>query len=90
MEELVSKIIDYKTPSIYYKVQAHRQYYNFLYSDDNKCWETILSQVDAKFLSTEVAGGFVGVFYGMYTTSLGEKSSNKADFYYFEKINLEN
>lgn len=40
--------------------------------------------MDAKFLSTKTAAGFVGSMYALYATSLGGKSSNKAFFNWFE------
>jgi xylan 1,4-beta-xylosidase len=74
---------------IFLKVQANKKVYNFLYSIDNKKWISIANEIDAKFLSTEVAGGFVGSFYAMYTTSLGKESDNQAHFYWFKNINKE-
>jgi xylan 1,4-beta-xylosidase len=40
--------------------------------------------IDAKFLSTQTAGGFVGSMYALYATSSGEKTNTKASFNYFE------
>ena len=50
---------------------------------DEKIWNPIL-EVDARFLSTETAGGFVGCVIGLYATSLGKQSHNKAHFKWFE------
>jgi xylan 1,4-beta-xylosidase len=40
--------------------------------------------VDATFLNTKTAGGFVGSMYALYATSSAEKSVNKVYFNYFE------
>jgi alpha-N-arabinofuranosidase len=53
------------------------------FSTDGKKW-TVLQDVDAKFLSTATAGGFVGSVFGLYVTSLGEPSSTKAHYDWFE------
>lgn len=42
--------------------------------------------MDATFLSTKVAGGFVECIYAMYATSLGKENSNKAYFDFLEYI----
>jgi alpha-N-arabinofuranosidase len=40
--------------------------------------------MDAKYLSTRVAGGFVGCLYAMYATSLGKPSTTVSCFDWFE------
>jgi xylan 1,4-beta-xylosidase len=43
----------------------------------------LLKEVDGKFLSTKIAGGFVGSIYAMYATSNGKPSANTAAFDFF-------
>jgi alpha-N-arabinofuranosidase len=43
-----------------------------------------LGMVETKHLSTELAGGFVGVFFGMYATGNGTDRQNWASFDWFE------
>ena len=50
----------------------------------NKEWQLLLDDVDATFLSTKTADGFVGCVFGMYATSLGKPSSTEALFYLFD------
>ena len=50
---------------------------------DSSDWTLLEDNVDAKFLSTKVAGGFVGSFVGMHTTSMGQDSDSKALFDWF-------
>lgn len=77
------------TNMIYLRIEADNSVYSFLYSMDNKEWITLAENVDATFLSTKIAGGFVGCLYAMYTTSYGEESSNSATFDWVELTNNE-
>ncbi len=46
-------------------------------------WQT-LEKMETKLLSTELAGGFTGVVFGLFATSSGHDSDNWADFDFFE------
>ena len=83
MQEIAVKKLQ-ENNSITFKIESQGSYYNFLYSLNNKGWVILKDKVDARFLSTKEAGGFVGTIYGMYTTSLGKPSSNKAIFNWFQ------
>ncbi|ARV15667.1 glycoside hydrolase family 43 protein [Polaribacter sp. SA4-12] len=85
-EEIAFKSIN-KSDKISFKIEAKGKYYSFFYSINNKDWLPLNENVDATFLSTKIAGGFVGTIYGMYTTSSGEKSINKAVYHWFENKN---
>ncbi len=69
-------------------MQANADKYAFYYSRKNKNWELVKNDVDGKFLSTNVAGGFASNFVGstiaVYATSLGMQSNNLVDFDWFE------
>lgn len=69
---------------IYLRVVGSPDYYTFYYSADNKSYEK-LGTIDTRFLSSETAGGFTGVFLGLYAQG---KTTNKsvADFDWFEYI----
>lgn len=69
---------------LYLKINAEGSTYSFYYSADGKNWSLLKDKVDAKFVSTKTAGGFVGCIYGMYASSSGEKSSNAASFNYLK------
>ena len=86
MELLVSQQIspDQINKELYLKIKAHGNVYSFLYSFDFKTWNLIKDNVDASFLSTKVAGGFVGCIYALYATSHGQASKNAAHFDWFE------
>jgi xylan 1,4-beta-xylosidase len=66
------------------KIQADNDKYNFFYSEENSKWILLKGGVDAKFLSTKNAGGFVGCMYTMYATSNGIATTNKALYDWFE------
>ena len=87
IEEIAFKSIK-ESDEISFKIEAKGKYYNFSYSINNTDWQVLNKNVDATFLSTKIAGGFVGTIYGMYTTSLGEKSTNKAIYHWFKNKNL--
>ncbi len=78
--------INDENKNIFLKITGNGKFYYFYYSIDEINWRIIKEQVDAKYLSTNVAGGFVGTILGMYASSNGEKSSNYADFDWFEYI----
>jgi len=64
------------------KIQADGNTYSFFFSFNDK-WNTLDENIDASFLSTRVAGGFVGCMFALYAASLGEKSDNRAFFNWF-------
>ncbi len=79
----------YTNNGVHLKVEARGNQYNFLYSEDGESYEALKSGVDATYLSTETAGGFVGCMYGLYATSNGEASTNQATFAYMVLENQE-
>ncbi|MDT0643573.1 glycoside hydrolase family 43 protein [Zunongwangia sp. F363] len=66
------------------KIEFNKDKYNFYYASAPDEWKILKKDIDAKYLSTKTAGGFVGVTLAMYTTSNGEKSDNSASFNWFE------
>jgi alpha-N-arabinofuranosidase len=86
-EEIAFKTIN-KIESLSLKIEAQGAFYNFYYSLNDKDWMLLKENVDATFLSTKTAGGFVGTIYGMYTTSSGEKSTNKVVYHWFKNKNI--
>lgn len=66
------------------KIQADNDKYNFYYSEEKNSWILLKGNIDAKFLSTKTAGGFVGCMYAMYATSNGVATTNNALYDWFE------
>jgi xylan 1,4-beta-xylosidase len=62
------------------RIDAAGAYYSFHFATEPNKWQLLKDKIDAKFLSTQEAGGFIGCFFGMYATSSGKDSNNKASF----------
>ena len=74
---------------MYLRVEAHEQAYHFYFANQPGEWRAIVEDVDGRILSTPVAGGFVGAYVAMYTSSNGQPSTNHADFDWFEYVGLD-
>jgi alpha-N-arabinofuranosidase len=74
---------------LYFKVEGIEQAYSFYVATEPGIWHTIAENVDGRILSTPVAGGFVGAYIGMYASSNGQRSTNNADFDWFEYVGLD-
>jgi xylan 1,4-beta-xylosidase len=74
---------------IYLKVTAKGQDYNFYYGSDIRNLKTLIEKVDGRILSTDIAGGFVGTYIGMYASGNGKCSENTANFDWFDYLGQE-
>ncbi len=83
MELLASRLLAGAGKTLRLKIEARGDTYAFEYASGGE-WQTLRDGVDARFLSTKVAGGFVGCMYALYATSLGESSDRTAYFDWFE------
>lgn len=69
----------YTDKSVILQIKANRLKYIFSFS--NEQGETIeIGQGDTRYLSSEVAGGFTGVYFGLYATGNGKNSITNAEF----------
>ncbi|MBL7745430.1 MAG: glycoside hydrolase family 43 protein [Chitinophagaceae bacterium] len=84
MEMLIETPLTGNTSKLGLRIKSEGTTYSFYYSVDSKSWNLLKEKVDAKLLSTKVAGGFVGCMYGMYATSSGEQTTNSASFRYLK------
>jgi xylan 1,4-beta-xylosidase len=67
------------------KIQTNGSTYSFYYAEKNSNqWRLFKEGLDASFLSTHTAGGFVGCMYAMYATSSGAPTTNNVVFSLFE------
>ena len=64
------------------RIDARGDQYSFHYAQNPNDWIILKDKVDGKFLSTQVAGGFIGCVFGMYATSSGVETTNSASFKY--------
>ena len=65
------------------KIKGDNDQYSFYYNSGSN-WQALKENVDGKFLSTKVAGGFVGTTIGLYATALGRQSNSVAYYDWFE------
>lgn len=72
-----------KGNSINLKIEGTPLRFTFLYSETEAGVYKELGQLDTRYLSTEVAGGFTGVMIGLYASSNGKASKAKAWFDWF-------
>lgn len=65
--ELIEKDLKKSTPDlVFLKIEGKGSVYDFYYSLNGKKWDLLQSDVNAKNLSTNIAGGFVGAYLGVY------------------------
>lgn len=74
--------------TVYLRVEARGQDYSFYYGKSQSTLRPIMENCDGRMLSTDVAGGFVGNYVGLYASSNGIDSDNYADFDWFEYVGL--
>jgi len=67
------------------QIRATELQYQFLIQQEGKI-PTMIATSLTKNLSTEVIGGFTGVFIGMYASGNGQDNQNPADFDWFEYV----
>lgn len=80
MSLLVQVPLEESSKSVLLRIDADGLYYNFHYANSEGKWRPLQEKVDAKFLSTQVAGGFLGCVFGLYATSSGQEGANSASF----------
>jgi xylan 1,4-beta-xylosidase len=65
------------------QIQAYPDHYDFAYTlDGNE--STLIGSGQTRYLSSEVAGGFTGVYLGMYSTNNETANPSVADFDWFD------
>ncbi len=64
-------------------IDAHKDNYVFLHGR-SESELTALGSGETRYLSTEVAGGFTGVYFAMYATGNGAACAQPADFDWFD------
>jgi xylan 1,4-beta-xylosidase len=67
---------------VWLQIEAGPAWYTCRYSLNGERF-TDITRGEVRYLSTEVAGGFVGVYFGLYATGAGTTSTSPADFAWF-------
>lgn len=86
-ELLASVPLPSSAKDLFFKIEAKADRYAFYYALKKDQWKLMQDNVDAKYVSTKSAGGFVGCVYAMYATSTGKPSENTAAYDWFEVKN---
>ncbi|MBI3110964.1 MAG: glycoside hydrolase family 43 protein [Ignavibacteriales bacterium] len=84
MELIASRTLSTVNGHLSLKVEALGAVYAFSFGERPGEWNLLQDNVDARFLSTRVAGGFVGCVIALYGTSAGNPSHTTAYFDWFE------
>jgi alpha-N-arabinofuranosidase len=78
-----SKEVILKPGPVKLAIKCNRSFFTFSYAQGDEAFKEI-EKVNSKFLSSETAGGFTGVYVGFYATGNGKPSTSMADFDWFE------
>ena len=81
-EEIVASK-EWKHPNAVIGLKADRLTYQFMIGENEETMGPIGSPQDASICSSNVAGGFIGPYIGMYASSNGKPSKKKALFDWF-------
>lgn len=79
----IAKEISINTDKIQLRIEGSDKYYTFSYCINGLNF-VILGKADTNLISTETAGGFTGVYLGMFASGNGAKCNTPAIFYWFE------
>jgi xylan 1,4-beta-xylosidase len=74
-----------RTDMVELSIQAHADRYVFAYAPPGTPARE-LATGSTRYLSTEVAGGFTGVYFGLYATGNRDGGAQPADFDWFEYV----
>ncbi len=80
MELLIQQPLEKTSGTLHVRIDVQGAQCHFQYSSNGRKWSVLKDSVDATFLSTQVAGGFIGCVFGLYATSSGEATSSEASF----------
>ena len=65
------------------RVEGDSRFYRFSYATDGKSYQA-LGKANTRLLSTETAGGFTGIYLGLYATTTATTTKAHADFDWFD------
>ena len=84
--ETVIASAPYKTKDVVFSVEANMFEFTFKYGEDENNLQQIGGVQDARVITAQsfIGTGFNGPYVGMYASSNGESSKNKAEFDWFE------
>lgn len=80
MELITEQPLSKTAKKTYLRITSNRDQCSFYYAEQPEQWKLLKDKLDGKYLSTKVAGGFVGSLFALYATSSGKPSTNKTTF----------
>jgi len=86
--EVARRSVPPGTPRLILRISAVRDTYTMLWGSSEDRLEA-LAEGETRYLSTEVAGGFTGVYFAVYATGNGTACQHPADFDWFEVLATE-
>ena len=81
----IEQEIEHNEANIELKINATKTSFTFSYTTENG-EENLIGAGETSLLSTQIAGGFTGLYFGLYATGNGKKSTVPAHFEYFSYI----
>ena len=81
--------VEWKDDNVILGIKARNMDYTFYYGSTEENMQPLGETQDGTILSSNVAGGFIGAFVGMYASSNGVESKNTAQFKWFEYNGLD-
>jgi len=79
----IAKEVSINTNKIQLRIEGSETFYTFSYSTDGVKFVSI-GKADTNLISTETAGGFTGIYLGLFTTGNGTKCNTPAVFDWFD------
>ena len=76
-ETIATALLDSFFPNIRLQITQKAQSLSFRYQTGDKAFRTLADNIDARILSTDIAGGFVGTTIGLYATSNGQAADGR-------------
>ncbi|MBP6410196.1 MAG: glycoside hydrolase family 43 protein [Pseudarcicella sp.] len=83
-KEQILSVVEFENEEVVLSCKVKGFNIDFYYGTDLKTMKPLALKQDTKVLTSNVAGGFTGPYIGMYASSNGVVSSNKAVFHWFE------
>ena len=79
----MAKELVVNTDKVQLRIEGSDNFYTFSYSNDGIKFET-LGKAGINLISTETAGGFTGIYLGLFATGNGVKPFTPGAFDWFE------
>jgi len=79
----IEKVIDFNGKTVYLRIEGTPEFYYFSFSKDNINFQP-LGKANTNLISTETAGGFTGIYLGLFASGNGQMNKTLAEFDWFD------